>query len=120
MRPAIAAIRSMATTLGTTATRNRLRAVKRAGTANDIAVIKALEGHVMLAEDRMRHDDAIINPNAHQVRQTIYLATSNVGTKGPDDMAGILSHSDPDVVRDTDADAACKLEGYDPTPTDEM
>lgn len=102
---------------GYMATRELLRAIERAGTTNNIAVIKALEGHVMPAAERMQHHDAVIDPVTHQVQQTIYLATANRGSKDPDDMFKILTNSSPEVVQDMGAQSACKLESYADTPT---
>ncbi len=103
---------------GYMATRELLAAIERAGTTNNIAVIKQLEGLKMPAESRMQHFDAWIDPDTHQVQQTIYLATAN--TKAGDDkdnMFKILAQSKPDDVKDDDAAAACKLESYEDTPS---
>jgi len=97
-----------------------LSAVERAGTTNNIAVIKQLEGLRMSAADRMQHHDAWIDPNTHQVQQSIYLATANTGSSDSDDMFKILSSSDPESVKDESAAAACNLESYADTPTYEM
>ena len=105
---------------GYVSTRELLRAVEEAGTTNNIAVIKKLEGRKMSAADRMQHDDAWIDADTHQVQQTIYLATANVGTEDADDMFEVLSHTAPDKVLDTAAKGACKLESYDATPTYEV
>jgi branched-chain amino acid transport system substrate-binding protein len=105
---------------GYVATRELLRCVEEAGSTNNIAVIKLLEGRRMSAADRMQHDEAWIDADTHQVQQTIYLATANVGTEDPDDMFEILSHTAPDQVLDTAAAGACKLESYDATPTYEV
>ena len=105
---------------GYMATRELLRAVERAGTTNNIAVIKELEGHKMSAEERMQHDDAWIDAKTHQVQQTIYLATANGGAQDKDDMFKVLSQSGPEEIRDTGADAACNLESLDDTPTYEV
>lgn len=105
---------------GYMATRELLSAVERAGTTNNIAVIKQLEGLRMSAADRMQHHDAWIDPNTHQVQQTIYLATANTGSSDSDDMFNILSSSDPESVKDEGAAAACNLESYADTPTYEM
>ncbi|GAB4235281.1 MAG: hypothetical protein Tsb0032_40580 [Kiloniellaceae bacterium] len=102
---------------GYMATRELLRAIERAGSTNNIAVIKALEGHKMPAAERMQHHDAVIDPVTHQVQQTIYLATANRGTQDPDDLFKILTNAAPDVVQDTAAQGACKLESYADTPT---
>ena len=61
---------------GYMATRELLRAVERAGSTNNLKVIKALEGHKMSAADRMQHFDAYIDAETHQVQQTIYLAAA--------------------------------------------
>ena len=103
---------------GYMATRELLSAIERAGSTNNIAVIKQLEGHKMSAESRMQHHDAWIDPDTHQVQQTIYLATANTEMgDNKDDMFKILTQSDPEVVRDEGAAAACKLESYEETPT---
>ncbi len=102
---------------GYMATRELLLAIERAGSTNNIAVIKQLEGHKMSAADRMQHHDAWIDPVTHQVQQTIYLATANEGSEDKDDLFKILNQSDPKVVQDTGAQGACKLESYDATPS---
>jgi branched-chain amino acid transport system substrate-binding protein len=102
---------------GYMATRELLSAIERAGSTNNIAVIKQLEGHKMPAKDRMQHHDAWIDPATHQVQQTIYLATANAGTKDKDDMFKIVNSSAPEDVRDTGAGDACTLEPYGDTPT---
>jgi branched-chain amino acid transport system substrate-binding protein len=102
---------------GYMATRELLRAIERVGNTNNIAIIKQLEGLKMSAEDRMQNHEAWIDPNTHQVQQTIYLATANAGTEDPDNMFKILNASPPEDVLDTEAEAACKLESYDATPT---
>jgi len=102
---------------GYMATRELLRAIERAGTTSNIAVIKALEGHTMPAEERMQHHDAYIDADTHQVQQTIYLATANDAPSEKDDMFRILTNSAPEAVKDLGALEACKLESYDDTPT---
>jgi len=102
---------------GYMAMKNMLAAIERAGTTNNIAVIKALEGHQMPASERMQHHDAWIDPETHQVQQSIYLATAKAGGEDSDDMFEILSSVAPDDVRDTGAPDACMLESYDDTPT---
>ncbi|MEX0956709.1 MAG: ABC transporter substrate-binding protein [Rhizobiaceae bacterium] len=104
---------------GYMATRELLAAIERAGGANNIAVIKALEGHKMSAVDRMQHHDAWIDVNTHQVQQTIYLATANTkaAADDTDDMFEIVANAAPDAVLDAGSAAACKLESYADTPT---
>ena len=102
---------------GYMATRELLAAIERAGSTNNIAVIRALEGHVMSAEARMQHHDAMIDPNTHQVQQTIYLATANPEPMDRDDMYRIVAQAAPEDVRDEASLGACQLESYDATPT---
>ncbi|CTQ53269.1 Aliphatic amidase expression-regulating protein [Roseibium album] len=102
---------------GYMATRELLAAIERAGSTNNIAIIKQLEGHVMAAADRMQHDDAVIDPITHQVQQTIYLATANDEPRNEQDMFKILTQSSPQDVRDEASLGSCKLESYDDTPS---
>lgn len=102
---------------GYMATRELLRAIERAGSTNNIAVIKQLEGHTMSASERMQHHDAVIDPRTHQVQQTIYLATANTGAQDKDDLFKILNNSAPKDVQDLGAQEACNLEPYNDTPT---
>lgn len=101
---------------GYMATSELIAAIERAGSTNNIAVIKALEGHVMPAESRMQHDDAVIDPTTHQVQQTIYLATKNDAPADENDMFKILTQSAPEDVRDEASLETCKLESYEDTP----
>jgi len=102
---------------GHMATRELLAAIERAGSTNNIAIIKQLEGHRMSAHDRLQHYDAWIDPDTHQVQQTVYLATANSSPVEDDDLFEIVTSTAPEDVIDTDAPTACKLESYDETPT---
>jgi branched-chain amino acid transport system substrate-binding protein len=102
---------------GYMATRGLLEAIQRAGSTNNLAIIKQLEGHKFPARDRMQHHDAVMDPNTHQLQQTIYLATANAKPKDKDDLFQILNSTAPDDVRDLDAPKACKLESYEATPS---
>jgi len=99
------------------ATRELLRCVEEAGTTNNIAVIKKLEGRRMSARDRLQHFDAWVDPVTHQVQQTIYMASYNDTPAEKDDIFKILSNVDPKEVVDADAQKTCKLESYDATPS---
>ncbi|TWO70604.1 ABC transporter substrate-binding protein [Caenimonas sedimenti] len=99
------------------ATRELLRCVEEAGTTNNIAVIKKLEGRQMKAADRLQHHDAWIDPATHQCQQTIYMASYNEQQAERDDIYKILSNIDPKEVMDKDAPGACKLESYESTPS---
>jgi len=102
---------------GYLATRELLRCVEEAGTTNNIAVIKKLEGRKMSAVDRMQHYDAWIDPVTHQCQQTIYMASYNDKPVEKDDIFRILAHVPPQEVVDRDAPKACKLESYESTPS---
>ena len=100
-------------------TKELLSAVERAGTTNNIKVIKQLEGIKVSARDRMQHYDAYMGPN-HQMQQTVYLATSNdeaAWKKDKNALFKILTNVAPKDVEDTDAMAACQMESYAETPT---
>ncbi|WP_255440412.1 ABC transporter substrate-binding protein [Caenimonas sedimenti] len=56
---------------GYMATRELLRAVERVGTTNNLKVIRELENLRVPARDRMQHHDAWMNPQTHQLQQTI-------------------------------------------------
>ncbi len=102
---------------GYMATRELLRCVEEAGTTNNLAVIKTLEGRKMSARDRLQHYDAFIDPATHQCQQTIYMATYNDAPAEKDDIFKILTHAEPKDVADADAPRMCKLESYDATPS---
>ncbi|HEU4923802.1 MAG TPA: ABC transporter substrate-binding protein [Burkholderiales bacterium] len=102
---------------GYLATRELLRVVEEAGSTNNIAVIKKLEGRKMGARERMQHHDAWIDPVTHQVQQTIYMASYNDKPVEKDDIFRILANVPPQEVADQDAPKACRLESYESTPS---
>lgn len=104
---------------GYIATRELLRAVERAGTTNNVAVIKELERLRMPASERMQEHDAWIDPATHQVQQSIYLASANdkaAWEANPDALFKIVNVVAPEEVQDEAAAGACKLEPYDSLP----
>jgi len=101
---------------GYIAVRELLRVVQEVGSTDNLKVIKALEGRVMKAADRMQHHDAVIDAGSHQVQQTIYLAQGNPKPRDDSDYFEILSSSDPESIR-SDATRDCKLETYEATPS---
>jgi branched-chain amino acid transport system substrate-binding protein len=105
---------------GYVATRELLRAVQDAGSTNNIAVIKKLEGRKMSAADRMQHYDAWISPDTHQCQQTIYMASYNDKPAEQDDIFKILTQADPKDVADAASMQSCKLESYAQTPSYEQ
>ncbi|MBA3448762.1 MAG: ABC transporter substrate-binding protein [Pseudaminobacter sp.] len=96
--------------------RSLLEAVEKAGTTNNHAVIKQLEQLRIPAEVRMQHHDAYMNPDNHQMQQTIYLATANLDNEDPDDLFKIISNAGPETVMDKGALEKCKLESFEDTP----
>jgi branched-chain amino acid transport system substrate-binding protein len=105
---------------GYVATRELLRSIERAGTTNNIAVIKQLENMKSSAADRMQHFDAFMDPVTHQVQQTIYLARRNPKPSDDTDYYEIVSWSDPKSTLDEAAPAKCKLVPYEQVPTFEL
>jgi len=102
-------------------TRELLRAIERAGTTNNIAVIKQLEQLKIPAADRMQNYDAYMNPSTHHLQQTIYMARRNDKPSDKTDLFEILSWTKPEDALDSrDDDMACKLETYESTPTYEL
>jgi branched-chain amino acid transport system substrate-binding protein len=96
------------------------KAIERAGSTNNLKVIKALEGHKMSARDRLQHADAYIDPVSHHVQQTIYMATGNDKPADKTDYFKILSWVGADDAKDANEASDCKLQAYDKTPTYEM
>jgi len=105
---------------GYVATRELLRCVEEAGSTNNLAVIRKLEGRRMAAVDRMQHHDAWIDPATHQVQQTIYMASYNDKPAEKDDIFRIQAQVAPQDVVDQAAPGACKLESYAATPSYEQ
>ena len=97
-----------------------LRAIERAGSTNNLKVIKALEGHKMTAADRMQHFDAYIDAKTHQVQQTIYLARRNAKPADKTDLYDILSWTKPENALDDAAPGKCKLLPDADVPTFEL
>ena len=99
------------------ATRELLRAIERAGSTNNIKIIKELENLKVSATDRMQHFDAYMDPITHQMQQTIYLARRNAKPSDNTDLFEIISWTEPKAAADTDAQAKCKLTPYEQVPT---
>ena len=98
---------------GYMATRTLLEAIEAAGTTNNHEVIKALEGWRWSAEERLQDHDAWIDPDTHQVQQTIYLGTANPDPSEEHDTYQILEAVSPDGALDK---GECVLESFDDTP----
>ena len=105
---------------GYMATRELLRAIERAGTTNNIAVIKQLENIKISAADRMQHYDAYMDPATHQMQQTIYLARRNMKPVDPTDYYEMVAWAEPKDAIDDSAAGKCKLMPYEQVPTFEL
>jgi branched-chain amino acid transport system substrate-binding protein len=102
---------------GYMATRELLLAVERAGSTNNLRVIKELENLRVPARDRMQHFDAWMNPETHQLQQTIYLASYNNQPRDADDIFRIIDRQRPQEVADQEAPRNCRLESLADTPS---
>ncbi|TKT70507.1 twin-arginine translocation signal domain-containing protein [Afipia massiliensis] len=105
---------------GYMATRELLRAIERAGTTNNIAVIKQLENIKVSAADRMQHYDAYMDPTTHQMQQTIYLARRNMKPADTTDYYEMVAWAEPKDATDDAAAGKCKLVPYEQVPTFEL
>ncbi len=105
---------------GYMATKELLRAIERAGSTNNIAVIKQLENLKISAADRMQHYDAYMDPVTHQMQQTVYLARRNMKPADNTDYFEIVSWTEPKAVTDDAAPGKCKLAAYEQVPTYEL
>ena len=105
---------------GYMATRELLRAIERAGSTNNIAVIKQLENIKLTAADRMQHYDAYMDPVTHQLQQTIYLCRRNMKPTDNTDYFEVISWSEARAVADDAAPGKCKLAAYEQVPTFEL
>jgi len=94
-----------------------IAAAERAGTTNNLEVIKQLENLKIPAERRMQHTDAYMNPTSHHLQQTVYIATSKseAESTGKNDIYNILDWVEPSRTQDA-GEASCKLESFADTP----
>ncbi len=103
---------------GYMATQELFRAIERAGSTNNIAIIKALEGHKMSAKDRMQHFDAYIDPG-----HASGAADGLSGAQEPKAGRQHRSLRDPELGRAERrggrrcAPAKCKLMPYEQVPS---
>jgi len=98
---------------GYMATKTLLTVIEEIGTTNNHEIIKALEGRVFTAEERMQDHDAWIDADSHHVQQTIYLGTANTEPSEEYDIYEIVSIVSPEnamVLQD------CILESFEDTP----
>jgi branched-chain amino acid transport system substrate-binding protein len=102
---------------GYMATRELLKAIERAGSTNNVKIIRELENLKVSAVDRMQHHDAYMDPATHQIQQTIYLARRNEKPADDTDIYEMISWTSPKDAEDTDAKAKCKLVPFEQVPT---
>jgi branched-chain amino acid transport system substrate-binding protein len=98
------------------ATRELFGAIERAGACNNIKIIHQLESLKVSARDRMQHHDAYMNPNTHQLQQTIYLARRNPRPSDGTDYYEIVTRTDPKTAADPAAPELCRLAPYEKVP----
>ena len=101
---------------GYMATRELLAAIERAGSCNNIKVIHQLESLKVPASKRMQHHDAYMDPNTHQLQQTIYLARRNPKPSDDTDYFELISRTDPKTAQDPAAPDLCRLVPYEKVP----
>jgi branched-chain amino acid transport system substrate-binding protein len=102
---------------GYMATRELLRAIERAGTTNNIAVIKQLEGHKMSAPTACSTSTRGSIPTPTRCSRRSTWPPPTQAEDEEDDMFKILATRRRKTFSTTDAPEACKLESYDDTPT---
>ena len=102
---------------GYMATRELLKAIERAGSTNNVKIIKELENLKISATDRMQHFDAWMDPVTHQMQQTIYLARRNAKPADKTDLFEIISWTEPKTAADDAAAAKCKLVPHEQVPS---
>lgn len=97
------------------ATRALLTAIRQAGTTDNHAVIRTLEGMQWSARERMQHDPARMDANSHHLQQTVYIAVWRPRTDRPEQSQVILGHLPPEAVRYA-PEATTRLESFADTP----
>jgi hypothetical protein len=102
---------------GYMSTRELLRAIERAGSTNNVKIIKELENLKVSATERMQHFDAYMDPATHQMQQTIYLARRNTKPTDNTDLFEIISWTEPKAAADDAAPGKCKLTPYEQVPS---
>ena len=102
---------------GYMSTRELLRAIERAGSTNNVKIIKELENLKVSATERMQHFDAYMDPATHQMQQTIYLARRNTKPTDNTDLFEIISWTEPKAAADDAAPGKCKLIPYEQVPS---
>jgi branched-chain amino acid transport system substrate-binding protein len=97
------------------ATKALLSAVERAGTTDNHAVIRQLEGFTSPAAERMQHDDAFMNPISHHLQQSTYIATWHPRSDHPERSLEVLGHVAPEQAG-YEKEQATRLESFADTP----
>jgi branched-chain amino acid transport system substrate-binding protein len=65
----------------------------------------------------MQHFDAYMDPNTHQMQQTIYLARRNMKPSDKTDLYEIISWTEPKNALDDAAPTKCKLVPFEQVPS---
>lgn len=96
------------------ATRALLRAIEKANSTDNHAVIQQLESYQASARERMQDTAAFMDPNSHHVQQSIYIARWNPGAERPEQGIEIVGHVPPEQVR-YEAERTTRLESLNNT-----
>ncbi len=102
---------------GYMATRELLKAIERAGSTNNVKIIRELENLKIPAAERMQHYDAYMDPVTHQMQQTIYLARRNAKPSDNTDLFEIISWTEPKTAAYTYEAAKSNIKPNDKVPT---
>jgi branched-chain amino acid transport system substrate-binding protein len=97
------------------ATRALLSAIERAGSTDNHAVIRQLEGFGWTAQERMQDHPAYIDPVSHHLQQSVYIATWKPRLGHPERGIQILSPIAPEQARYEGEDST-QLEPLADTP----
>lgn len=97
------------------ATKALLEAIESAGTTDNHAVIRQLEGRKWTARERMQGAPAYMDPQSHHLQQSVYIARWNPLAENPERGIEVLGHIPPEQVRD-DGERDTRLEPIAETP----
>ena len=93
-----------------------MRAIERAGSTNNIAVIKQLEQLKVSARPHAALQ-RLHESSTHHLQQTIYMARRNEKPVDKTDLFEIVTGPSRRTRSTREDDMACKLETYEATPT---
>lgn len=101
---------------GYMAMRETLRAMERVESTNNVDIIKELEQLRIPAADRLQDFDAYMDPETHQLQQTLYLARRNPAPTEDADIYELIAAARPEDVVDPASRANCVMLPYEEVP----